>query len=76
MNSELGQVIHGLNHGTAVSEQAYLATFLFRAGRKATGTFVIDLLVDEMAGDQTFLVSDFTQRIAVTHVEPATVHVK
>ena len=75
-NPATGQVLRGRNTGdTAVSGEAYLATYTFRASKDAAGSFVIDVLTDEDRGDQTFLVSNFVDQVVVDAVSPVTVEI-
>lgn len=76
VNVRNGQMLAGLRTGSmAAPEGAVLTTFTYRASRDASGAFVIDVLHDEAAGDQTFLVSDFTKKIEVVGTKPAVIHV-
>ncbi len=71
------QMLAGL-YGSVVSSKAngYLATFVYKASPRASGTFVFDVLHDEAAKDQTFLVGpDDRDKIEVTGTTPAMITV-
>lgn len=55
--------------------KSYLATFTYRASQDATGEFMVDILHDESAGNQTFLVSDFADKLEISGTRPTVVHV-
>ncbi len=75
-NVGTSQMLSGL-HGdgfVATAGKGYLATFTYRVSDDAVGTFVIDILHDESAGDQTFLVgADDRDKIEITKTTPAVV---
>jgi hypothetical protein len=72
-----GQMLRGVGGpGSQTPARAYLATFRFHATSDAAGRFVIQLLHDGSAGDQTFLISRFVDAIEVTHSSAAVVHVQ
>ncbi len=68
LNTVTGQVLVGQDGPGSAVEAGYLATFVFRAAKDASGTFVIDLLHDPHdAGQRTFLFATRpTERIALT----------
>jgi hypothetical protein len=75
-NTATGQVIGGLSSGSvATLDDGYLATFVFRASKNAAGMMWVDLRIDEASGDQTFLISDFENRVATTETTPAVIEV-
>ncbi len=77
VNVDKSQMLAGLYGGSVeTSEQGYLATFTYRVSEDAIGTFVVDVLHDEAAADQTFLVGDaHTDQIAIGRTNPAVVTV-
>ncbi len=74
-NVAKGQMLSGLDFDhVATADDAYLATFTYRASPDAVGTFVVDILHDESAGDQTFLVgANSRDKIEVTKTNPAVI---
>jgi hypothetical protein len=75
-NLDTAQMLAGLDHGdVAVNEGAYLATYTFAVPHDASGTFVIDLMADANAGDQTFLVGNAQDPIMIDDIQPATITV-
>ncbi len=73
-NVEKGQMLAGLDGGSVTTKtNAYLATFTYRASSDAAGTFVVDILRDEAAGDQTFLISSFADKVEVLSTQPAVI---
>lgn len=74
-NVTSGQMLAGRAlSGIRTTAGAYLATFTYAASKDAVGTFVIDVLHDEAAGDQTFLISSGNARIEPTAI-PAVISV-
>jgi hypothetical protein len=73
-----GTMLEGLeaDHGRSVADDAYLATYVFRATADAAGQFVIELRFDSDAGDQTFLVAPGNGRIDIDGATSAIVTVK
>jgi cysteine-rich repeat protein len=77
INVSTQQVLAGLEMpGVAVDARRYLATFTFRAGPRARGDFVIDVRADEALDDQTFLVSNFDEKIGIESSQAAVVRVE
>jgi glucose/arabinose dehydrogenase len=74
VNIATSQVLAGISGSSEVQQRAYLATLTYRASPDADGRFVIDLLTNETAGDQTFLIGPAANRIALT-VDPAVIEV-
>jgi hypothetical protein len=76
-NLERGQMFCGLDDLDGVQPFGpYVATFIFEASTDAAGTFVIDLLHDHEAGDQTFVVGPYHSPVQITTVDPALVTVQ
>ncbi len=73
-NVDKGQMIAGID-GTGIKTpgKAYMATFTYRVSADAVGAFVIDVLHDQPSGDQTFLVSSYTDQVEVTGTKPAVI---
>jgi glucose/arabinose dehydrogenase len=76
-NPDSHQMLSGLDldEGVSTTGSTYLATFTLRATRKAMGSFVIDLAVDEGAGDQTYLVAPDNGRIEIAGTTAVVVNV-
>ncbi len=77
-NVENGQMLAGLYEvgvGAATDADGYLATFTYRATPDAVGVFVVDVLHDESAGDQTFLIAPLAEKIAISETKPAVITV-
>ncbi len=71
-----GQMLAGLDAGSVTAAaHTYLATFTYRVSPDAVGVFVVDVLHDESAGDQTFLIAPFAEKIAVSETKPAVITV-
>jgi hypothetical protein len=78
-NVRTRQMLAGLSsEGVATQPQAYLATFTFKAGPTAAGTFAIDLLYDDAHGSyRTFLFGTAANsKIQIVDSHPAEVTVK
>ncbi len=75
-NVGTGQMLAGINVADAVTGSGgYLATYTYRAADNAVGTFVVDALYDETAGDQTFLIAPFNNKIDVAGTTPGVISV-
>lgn len=73
-NAATGQMLAlAENQGVSPKAGAYLATFTYGFSDTADGSFVVDILHDEAAGDQTFLIAGFTHKISIEEVTPAVV---
>jgi hypothetical protein len=71
VNVQRGQMLAGVDStGVGVKEDGYLATFVFEPSADASGTFVIDVLHDHASGDQSFLVSNFTDAVDIVSTKP------
>lgn len=76
INLDNSQMLAGQDfRSTPVSDDAYLATFVYEATADARGDFVISILHDGSAGDQTFLLASTTEKIDIIHATPAVVGV-
>ncbi len=76
-NVEKGQMLSGLMGGdVATGRRGYLATFTYRASTDAVGTFVFDVLHDEVNRDQTFIVgAEQKDKIEVERTVPTAIAV-
>jgi hypothetical protein len=74
-NVNNGQMMVGSDHDVAVRAGAYLATYTYRASKSASGRFVIDVVVDDTASSQTFLVASAKDKVAIRETRPVVVHV-
>jgi hypothetical protein len=74
-NRESAQMLSGLSDPQAGPRGPYLATFTYQASADARGRFVVDVLHDESAGHQTYLVAIGNGRIAVLGTKPALIQV-
>jgi hypothetical protein len=76
VNVAKAQMLSGVETaGVPTKAQAYLATFTYRLSKDAAGAFVVDILRDEANGDQTFMISNYTDKIAVDSTTPAVITV-
>ncbi len=74
-NIDASQMLSGLHDGhVATVAKGYLATFTYRVSDDAVGTFVIDILHDESAKDQSFLIGAGNRdKVEITDSTPAVV---
>jgi hypothetical protein len=74
-NTANGQMLSALeaNEGVTLEGRTYLATYVFRTTAEASGRFVFDVLTNDGAGDQTFLVAPDDGKIEILGVSPAIV---
>ncbi len=76
-NVQTSQMLSGLHLGSeavATAGKGYLATFTYRASDDALGTFVIDLVHNNVPADQTFLIgAEDRDVIQITSKTPAVV---
>jgi hypothetical protein len=74
-NTSTGQMLSGLDqdNGVTIRDEAYLATFTYRASGDALGQFMID--VASGIDSQTYLVAPGNGQIRIQNTEPAVVTV-
>ncbi len=65
VNVAEGKMLAGLIEGGVPAAGGYLATFVYRVNGVANGNMVISVLHNEAAGDHTFMVSDYVDRIEI-----------
>ncbi len=76
-NVGTGQMLAGIDGADGVTGSGgYLATYTYCVTGDAVGTFVVDALYNEDAGDQTFLIAPFNDKIDVAETRPAVVIVR
>jgi cysteine-rich repeat protein len=74
VNVDKAEVLAGADEPVA-TKGGYLATFTYQLSKDAAGSFVVDVLHNEAAGDQTFLISNFTDKVEVGQASSAVISV-
>jgi hypothetical protein len=76
MNVEKSQMLSGVDSaGITAPAGAYLATLIYRVSDNASGTFVVDIKSDESNQDQTFLISQHTNKVEISRTTPAVIRI-
>jgi hypothetical protein len=74
-NVERSQMLASVQQHHVAARGTYLATFTFRVSDDAAGRFVIDVSPDEANGNQTVLINNDTNRIAISSTDAGLLHV-